>query len=207
MELKKKLQSGRRLEFWYEFASTYSYLSVMRITELAATAGVEVIWRPFLLGPIFKTQGWNDSPFNLYPAKGRYMIRDMQRQCAARALPFKMPQKFPANGLMAARIAVAGVPDGWVGDFSRAVFIAQFTEGADISDATVINRVLQGLGLDVPEILALSRQDSIKEQLRKQTNQARELGIFGAPTFMTEDGELFWGDDRLEQALNWPVTL
>ena len=69
--------AGPKLEFWYEFASTYSYPAAMGIEALAETAGVEVVWRPFLLGPIFGEQGWNDSPFNIYPAKGRYMWRDM----------------------------------------------------------------------------------------------------------------------------------
>ena len=71
--------SGARIEFWYDFASTYSYLSAMRIESLAAGAGVEIVWRPFLLGPIFRAQGWDTSPFNLYPAKGRYMVRDIER--------------------------------------------------------------------------------------------------------------------------------
>ncbi len=70
------------LDFWFDFASTYSYPAAMRIGPLAAAAGVSLRWRPFLLGPIFKDQGWETSPFNLYPAKGRYMWRDLERICA-----------------------------------------------------------------------------------------------------------------------------
>src|SRR5262245_24506012 len=76
------------LEFWFEFASTYSYLAAERIEPLASKAGVRLAWRPFLLGPIFRAQGWNDSPFNVYPLKGRYMWRDMERLCDAYELPF-----------------------------------------------------------------------------------------------------------------------
>ncbi len=87
--------SGSRLEFWYEFASTYSYLSAMRIEALAASAGVEIVWKPLLLGPIFRAQGWDNSPFNIYPAKGKYMVRDMERLAAARGLPFRLPRPSP----------------------------------------------------------------------------------------------------------------
>ena len=111
------------LEFWYEFASTYSYPAVMRIERLAAEAQVDVRWRPFLLGPIFKALGWNDLPFNIYAAKGRYMWRDLERVCAAEGVPLKLPPvKFPQNGLKAARLALAGESEGWTPDFTRAVF-------------------------------------------------------------------------------------
>jgi 2-hydroxychromene-2-carboxylate isomerase len=87
------------IEFWFEFASSYSYPAALRIEEVAQRAGVRLIWRPFLLGPIFKAQGWNDSPFNIYPAKGNYMWRDLQRVCDALGIPFRKPSVFPRNGL------------------------------------------------------------------------------------------------------------
>ena len=94
-----------RLEFWYDLASTYSYLSAMRIEAMAAKPGVDLEWRPFLLGPIFKAQGWTSSPFNLYPVKGQYMVRDITRIAADRGIPFVMPEPFPAHSLLAVRIA------------------------------------------------------------------------------------------------------
>jgi 2-hydroxychromene-2-carboxylate isomerase len=97
------------LEFWFDFASTYSYPAAMRIGPLAGQAGVDVRFRPFLLGPIFKAQGWTSSPFNLYPAKGRNMWRDLERLCTELALPFRRPHPFPQNSLLAARVALAGV--------------------------------------------------------------------------------------------------
>ena len=106
-----------KLEFWYEFASTYSYLSAMRIEALATAAGVAVEWKPFLLGPIFKAQGWDTSPFNLYPAKGRYMVRDLQRLAAGRGLRFALPAPFPQNSLAAARLALVGGDEGWIAPF------------------------------------------------------------------------------------------
>jgi 2-hydroxychromene-2-carboxylate isomerase len=192
-----------RLEFWYEFASNYSYLSVMRISGLAKQAGVEVTWLPFLLGPIFKSQGWDTSPFNLYPVKGRYMIRDMQRLAESRGLPFVMPPTFPANGLKAARLALIGADEGWIEPFTRAIFEAEFGRGEDIAQPAVIEKALSGLGLDSASLLVRAEEPEIKQRLKDQTAEASSRGIFGAPSFITEDGELFWGDDRLEQALAW----
>ena len=192
-----------RLEFWYEFASNYSYLSVMRISDLARQAGVEVIWKPFLLGPIFKAQGWDTSPFNLYPAKGRYMIRDMQRISESRGLPFVMPPTFPANGLKAARLALIGADEGWIEPVTKAIFEAEFGRGEDIAQPAVLEKALAGLGLDAASLMARAEDPAIKQRLKDQTAEAQSRGIFGAPSFITEDGELFWGDDRLEQALTW----
>src|SRR5688572_26345848 len=140
--------AGSRLEFWYEFASTYSYLSAMRIEALAASAGVEIAWKPLLLGPIFRAQGWDTSPFNIYPAKGRYMVRDMERLAAARGLPFKLPSPFPQNSLHAARLALIGLAEGWGPAFTRAVYDAEFAGGADIGDKRVLAGLLTRLGLD-----------------------------------------------------------
>jgi 2-hydroxychromene-2-carboxylate isomerase len=192
--------SGARLEFWYEFASTYSYLSAMRVEALASAAGVEIVWKPLLLGPIFRTQGWDTSPFNIYPAKGRYMVRDMERLAAARGLPFRLPQPFPQNSLHAARLALIGLAEGWGAAFTRAVYDAEFAGGADIGDKRVLAGLLTRLGLDAEALLARSELPETKQRLRQQTEEAQELGIFGAPTFLAR-GELFWGDDRLEAAL------
>ena len=192
-----------QLEFWYEFASTYSYLSVMRIEELAAKRGVSVEWKPFLLGPIFLAQGWRDTPFRLYPTKGVYMVRDMERLCAARGLPFKLSRMFPQNGLNAARLALIGAKEGWTPAFTREVFLRQFRDEADISDKAVLAEALRTIGKDPEDLMARIQDPAAKEALKSQTDRAVSLGIFGAPTFLTDDNELFWGDDRLEQAVDW----
>ncbi len=192
-----------KLDFWYEFASTYSYLTVMRIEALAREAGVALAWRPFLLGPIFQEQGWDTSPFNIYPAKGRHMVRDMERLTAARGLPFKMPHPFPQNGLPAARLAVIGAAEGWGPAFSKAVFAAEFGAGAQIADTQVLAACLKQAGADPAAELPRIEEAGIKALLRVQTEEAKAQGVFGAPSFVCADGELFWGDDRLEQALDW----
>jgi 2-hydroxychromene-2-carboxylate isomerase len=194
------------IEFWYDFASTYSYLSVMRIEERAAAAGVAIEWKPFLLGPIFHDQGWNTSPFNLYPAKGRYMVRDIERLASERGLRFALPDPFPQNGLAAARLALIGAVEGWVARFTRAVYEGEFAAGADISDRRFLHAVLTGLGLDSEGLLARIEKPEVKQRLKLQTAEAQARGIFGAPSFFVGE-ELFWGDDRLEQALAWARRL
>src|ERR1044072_5253657 len=109
------------MDFFYEFASTYSYIAAMRIAPLAQAASVTVRWRPFLLGPIFKAPGWQTSPLNLFPAKGRYMLRDCEREAFANGLPFRLPDPFPQHTLLAARVAVAGLEEGWGEEFWRRV--------------------------------------------------------------------------------------
>jgi 2-hydroxychromene-2-carboxylate isomerase len=194
------------LEFWYEFASTYSYLSAMRIEEVADRAGVGVRWRPFLLGPIFAAQGWTSSPFNLFPTKGRHMWRDMEREAARLGLPFYHPKTFPQNSLLAARIALLGTETGWTPVFTKAVYTAEFAEGHDISDPQVLADILTGLGLDAEAVMAEAQDEANKACLRRIGEDAKSRGLFGSPTFIAEDGELFWGNDRLEQALDWALA-
>jgi 2-hydroxychromene-2-carboxylate isomerase len=192
----------RTIDFWFDFASTYSYPAAMRIGALAERADVEVRFRPFLLGPIFKAQGWTTSPFNLYPAKGRYMWRDLERLCADLAVPFVRPDPFP-HSLLAARIALAGLDYAWGESFCLAVFRAEFGSGIRIDDAAAVSDVLAGLRIDPRPALEAAGSGEIKTRLRAQTETAQQLGLFGAPSFTTADGELFWGNERLQHALRW----
>ncbi len=192
------------LQFWFEFGSTYSYPAAMRIDALAAESRVKISWRAFLLGPIFHEQGWDDSPFNLYPAKGRYMWRDLERICESQGLPLRRPSEFPRNGLLAARVACRFARAPWLPSFVEAVYRANFEQDLDISSPEVVTRCLAVAGDDPHALLAEAQASESKAQLRAQTEEAARLGIFGAPTFVI-GGELFWGNDRLEAALSWAV--
>src|SRR5262249_18149809 len=139
---------------WFEFASTYSYPAVARADLLGAMHGVRLVWKPFLLGPIFRAQGWNDSPFNLLPAKGRYMWRDLERLCAAQGLPFRRPSQFPRSGLLAARVALAAEGRPWRYSFVRAVYHANFAADLDISRRETIDGILRAMQVPAEEVLA-----------------------------------------------------
>ena len=189
------------MEFWFEFGSTYSYPCALRIEELAHASGVELAWRPFLLGPIFSDQGWNDSPFNIYPDKGRYMWRDLERICADLRIPLQRPSKFPRNGLLAARIACWFQDEPWLPEFARQVYLANFAHDRDISDPREVGAILDGIHPS-PDALEVAESAEAKQKLRDQTEHARRRGVFGAPTFLVGN-EMFWGNDRLESALAW----
>lgn len=191
------------VDFWFEFASTYSYPAAMRAGPLAQIAGVCLRWRPFMLGPIFRAQGWTTSPFNLYPAKGRNMWRDLGRVCGELGLPFRRPHPFPQNTLLAARVALVGLAQPWGEDYCRAIYSAEFGEGRNLEDTATVAGILEGLGQNVSAVLERAQSAENKEQLRANTDEAQRLDIFGSPSFVTADGELFWGNDRLEAALNW----
>lgn len=192
--------------FWFELASTYSYLSAARIDAEASRRGIAVEWRPFLLGPIFAAQGWETSPFRLYPAKGRYMWQDMARLAAARGLPFRVPDdaamaRFPQHSVLAARVALVGLARGWGKGFVRAVYEAGFGRWQDIADPATLTPLIAAAGEAPDEVLAAAVAPPVKQALRDNTAQAAERGLFGAPSFTVGEA-LFWGDDRLEMALD-----
>lgn len=194
------------IEFWFDFASTYSYPAAMRVEAAAAAAGRTLHWRPFLLGPIFAAQGWADSPFNLMPIKGAYMWRDLQRICADLQLPFRRPSQFPRNSVAAARLACAHAEAAWLPDFVRAVYRANFAEDHDIADEALLRGLLRGSGAPA-EAWEQAEAPERRARLRAQTAEAQQRGLFGAPSFTvarTIGGhEVFWGNDRLEAALRW----
>jgi 2-hydroxychromene-2-carboxylate isomerase len=194
------------LEFWFDHASTYSYVAAERIEALAAKAGVEVLWRPFLLGPIFTQQlGIKTSPFNVFPVRGRYMWRDVERLCEKFGIPWRRPTGFPRNGLLAARVACVAPEAAWGPAFHKAVLRANFVDDRDIAEPAVIREVLDRLGQDGAALLARAGEQGVKQALYARGNQAEQAGIFGAPSFIVGQ-ELFFGQDRLEDALEWART-
>jgi 2-hydroxychromene-2-carboxylate isomerase len=189
------------MQFWFDFASTYSYVAALRIEEACAQAGVRVEYKPFLLGPIFNEQlGIKDSPFNVFPARGRYMWRDLERLCEKYDLPWQRPTVFPRSSVLAARVACCAGEA--IGPLTRAIFKANFVEDKDISDEAVMRSLVDGIGGDGAQAVQLAVSPEVKAQLRANTNEAQRLGIFGAPDFVAA-GELFFGQDRLDDAIAW----
>jgi len=197
------------IEFWFEFASTYSYPAAWRIDRLAAAKGVKVMWRPLFLGPLFhKQQNMTDSPFNVVEVKGRYMWRDLERVCAAEMLPFRRPSAFPRRSLLALRLALVGSHRGWIANFSRAVYAANFGQDRDIGDPAVLAGIVKEVGGEPVADFHEADSEAIKAELRANVGEAESKGVFGAPSFYiphanAPGGELFWGNDRLEQAVAW----
>jgi 2-hydroxychromene-2-carboxylate isomerase len=190
------------IDFWCELASPYTYLSAGRIEALVSHARVDIRWRPFSLHPIFRAAGWQTSPFEIYADKGRYMWRDMEREAQLLGLPFKRPSAFPRNSVPAAKVAILGVERGWGPHFIRRVMHENFVEDRDIASPEVLESILDDLGLDGSALLRESVSTAQSGALRRSTEEAIRLHIFGAPTFMVGE-EMFWGNDRLENALGW----
>jgi len=191
-----------RLDFFFELASPYAALCALRIEDVAGRAGVRVRWRPFLLGPIFKAQGLAETPMRVYPLRGAYMMHDVPRRARRYGFTLSVPPDFPRNPLLAARVAVVALSQGWGEDFSRALYRAEFQEGRDIGQAGEVARVVAAMKRPAEAVLAAAQAPEVKAALRAETEAASAAGIFGAPSFLVE-GELFWGDDRLEDALDW----
>jgi 2-hydroxychromene-2-carboxylate isomerase len=189
------------LQFWFEFASTYSYVAAMRIEGLCRAAGVQLVWAPFLLGPIFELQGWNDSHYNLNPRRGAYMWRDLERLTAKFGLPWRKPSRFPRPTTTPARVVAAHPNEPWIGDFIRAVYVANFGQDREVGEPGEVAAILHELG--VPGT-ALDRALDPEQRplLRAATDRAISLGIFGSPNCVV-GGELFWGEEALEDAIAW----
>ncbi len=194
------------LEFWFEFASTYSYVGALRIEEECARAGIQLRWKPFLLGPIFAEQlGIQDSPFNLHPVRGRYMWRDLERLCKKHGFAWRKPSAFPRKSVLAARVACALDGDARQGGCIRGLFRANFAEDREIGDRSVALEVLRACGADAQAVLSRAESPEVKAALRANTARARASGVFGAPNCLVGD-ELFFGQDRIADAIAWATS-
>ena len=193
------------VEFWFDFGSNYSYLAAMRIEALARASGVELRWRPFMLGPIFASFGWTSSPFVLQKEKGAYVARDMVRQCAKYGLPWTPPTTFPRNAVYPMRVAAAHEDAPWVAEYCRRFLTMNFVEDREINSLDLAARVLHDLGEDAQRIVAAAQTEEGKARLRARGEDAQRRRIFGAPMFFV-GSEMFWGNDRLEDALAWATA-
>jgi 2-hydroxychromene-2-carboxylate isomerase len=177
----------------------------MRIENEAALYDISVVWKPFLLMPIMIEQGMKQGPFLPYPKKLDYMWRDLERRAKYRGLQYKRPSVYPPRTLMTARIGLLASQEGWCPQFSRKVFHLHFVEDKTIGTEQNLMEALSSLGKEPTEILEKAQEQKAKEALRQQTERAKDIGLFGSPSFMI-GSELFWGDDRLEDALQWCVS-
>lgn len=196
---------SRALEFFFFVGSTYSYLSVARAGALAGAGGVDLVWRPFSVRTLMREQ--NNSPFVGKPTKLRYMWRDVERRASRFGIPFDGVPPYPIDAdELANHVATLAALEGWCPDFARSAYRTWFLGKQDPGRPEVLRAILDGMGQSADRCLAAAASDAVRDAYRAQTARAREAGIFGSPTFVSH-GELFWGDDRLEDALDWVRSL
>jgi 2-hydroxychromene-2-carboxylate isomerase len=189
------------VDFWISVGSTYSYLSVMRIEEVAKSAGIPIRWRPFSVRAIMIEQ--NNIPFRGKPVKMAYMWRDIERRAEMYNIPVRVPAPYPLSEFdLANRVAIVGVEDGWCSSYIRAAYRRWFQDGQEAGSEPNLSESLKEVGQRPESIISAARSDAIGRRYEEATQEAKSLGVFGSPTFVVR-GEVFWGDDRLNDALSW----
>ena len=193
--------AGTQIDFWFTLGSTYSFLSVMRLAEVEQSTGIAFHWRPFHLLVIL--QEMKHVPFADKPAKSAYMWRDIERRATMHGLSVRVPAPYPAKQSVTANlIATVGMREGWGKDFVRAAYVRWFRLGQETGSEPNVSESLRDVGQDPARVLALAGSEDAKAALAAETDAARQIDIFGAPTFAV-GRELFWGDDRLDDAISW----
>jgi 2-hydroxychromene-2-carboxylate isomerase len=185
---------NKTIEFFLDVGSPTTYLAWKQMPGVAARSGAEVVLRPFLLGGVFKATG-NASPITV-PAKGAFVLRDIQRYAQQLQLPFKLNPHFPMNTLLAMRGAMGCAPGAEMQRYFDLVFTAMWEQGKNIADEGELRSVLSQGGMDSDAVLARTLLPEVKQALIHNTEEAVKRGAFGAPTFFVGD-ELFFGQDRL----------
>lgn len=189
------------VDFWFSIGSTYSYLSVMRLADVSAATGVQFRWRPFNVRAIMREM--ENIPFANKPVKAAYMWRDVERRAAMYGLKPHLPAPYPIKELeLANRVAIIGMRDGWGEDYVRAAYVGWFERSEPAGSEPNLSTAIRLAGQDPGAILERANGPEGMEALAAATDEARSLGIFGSPTFVV-DGELFWGDDRLDDCIAW----
>jgi 2-hydroxychromene-2-carboxylate isomerase len=194
-------QNPTGIDFWFTMGSTYTYLTVMRLPKVVQSSSVSFRWRPFHLMTILAEM--KHVPFADKPTKSAYMWRDIERRSEMYGVHVKVPAPYPAkNSVMANRVALVGVQEGWGEQFVRAAYQRWFQLGQETGSEPNLSDSLREIGQDPQRVLDQATSMETNRLLETETSTARELGIFGSPTFSV-GRELFWGDDRLEDAISF----
>ncbi len=189
------------IDFWYSIGSTYSFLTVMRLNDWCTEHDAKVRWRPFNVRTVMLDQ--QNIPFAGKPAKTEYMWRDIERRAAKYGVHASLPAPYPISDLaLANQVALLGMKNGWGERFTQALYRIWFEEGIEAGSEAALTEALHRSEQDPLPVLARAREPEIMAALDEETNTAVSLGVFGAPSFVVQ-GEVFWGDDRLDDALSW----
>jgi len=190
------------LEFWFDFSSPYGYLASIQIDEIAADYGRALLWRPFLLGAVFKVSG--AQPLTEVPLKGDYARMDFDRYARLLGVPFRLPEVFPIAAVAATRAYY------WLAEhypkkailFAERVFETIFVEAGDGATAEAVSAIVASLGIPLAEITAALGEATVKNKVREVNDEAVRRGVFGSP-FVIVDDQAFWGVDRLWMVEEW----
>ncbi|HBC56495.1 MAG TPA: hypothetical protein DCZ03_04955 [Gammaproteobacteria bacterium] len=182
------------VQFFWDIGSPYSYLATTQIRNIVDKYQADLDLRPFLLGAVFKETG-NKPPITL-PAKSQYMPQDLNNWCEFYQVPLTFPKDFPINSVMPMRAAVAAHRLGNGETFALSLYHAYWGEGQDVSQPEILQQVANACGLNGNELLELTQDQSIKDELRENVALAVHKGAFGAPTFYLGE-KMFWGVDHL----------
>lgn len=185
----------RRIEFFFDFASPATYLAWTQLPALARRTGASLVWRPFLLGGVFKATG-NVSPVTV-PAKRAYLFKDLERCAAEYKVPYAFNPHFPINTLVLMRGAVSFQKEGRFDDYVTLMFKSLWERGENLGDEGTLRAVLQADGFDAADFGERVQRPDAKQGLIANTDAAVQRGAFGAPTFFV-GGEMFFGQDRLD---------
>jgi 2-hydroxychromene-2-carboxylate isomerase len=189
------------IDFWFSIGSTYSYLSAMRLAGVESREGVAFVWRPFSVRAIMREM--DNIPFATKPVKLAYMWRDLGRRAALYGLRPKLPAPYPLQDFdLANQVAILGAAEGWCADYVRTAYRLWFEQGEPAGSEPNLSDSLSEIGLEPGRVIERARDEATEAAYRAATDEARRLGIFGSPTFVV-DRELFWGDDRLDDAIAW----
>jgi 2-hydroxychromene-2-carboxylate isomerase len=196
-------EGGHTLEIYFDFSSPYAYLGATQAEALAARIGAELVWRPMLLGGLFKAIGQAMVPIATWAeAKQRYYRRDMDAWAELYGVPFRFPSRFPQNSLKALRVYLA-LDDARRADFRARAFAAMWAEDKDISDDATLK---EAIGPGAADVLARAQTPEVKQALVTATDRAKDAGVFGAPTWVVDERELFWGQDRIPLVVHFTGT-
>jgi 2-hydroxychromene-2-carboxylate isomerase len=186
---------GRVLELWYDFSSPFAYLASTQVEALAARTGAKLVWRPFLLGALFKQIGTADVPLMTFPPpKQKWVADDLARFARHYQVPFRFPSGFPIRTVLPLRVALASGAD--IARVSHALFRAAWVDDRDIGNPEIVSQILAEIGCST-DLVARAAEDANKAALRSSTEAAERAGVCGAPCFRVGD-VVFWGQDRME---------
>ena len=191
------------VNFWFSIGSTYTYLAVNRLQELAIKENIKFNWHPFSVRKIMMDM--DNIPFTppSKKIKSDYMWRDIERRAKFYGFEAKVPAPYPLKEFdLANQIAVLGMSEGWGVDYVVKTYQRWFQQGKEPATEPNLTEILQELNLDHQETIQKANDNKIKDQYLKNTESAYEKGVFGSPSFIFE-GEVFWGDDRLEDCIKW----